>query len=730
MEEDSGAIVSEEIEGVVEKIVYANEENGYAVVRIERNGEVIAAAGTIIRPATGHHLRLKGEWTTHPRYGRQFRADESRWIAPVTANGIESYLASGVIPGIGPGLAKSIVEKFGVRSLDILDADPEQLCLIRGIGSKRLTLIRNAREDEKDSREAMIFLQSQGVGAGVAARVYKHYGAQTVQSVEHDPYRLAREVPGIGFLTADQIAVNLGLPRDSIRRAEAGVLHTLEESSAKGDVYLPALRLIQDAQITLQIDREIVIRALDALIEHRALISEASDDSSVRPVYLPSLYRAETGVAALLGELLTPRAGVSGAFERIDPDAAIKQVRRRMDIRLAPKQEEAIRNVLTYRVTVITGGPGTGKTTIVRSLLAILDAAARTTILAAPTGRAAKRIKESSGHDAATIHRLLEFSPVERRFRRDERNPLECDVVILDEVSMVDVMLMYRLLRALPPGVTLVLVGDADQLPSVGPGRVLADLILSRAVPVTELDEVFRQAEASRIVVNAHRINVGLPPLSEPDGDFFLIEQEDPNRILDLILELCRERIPRRFDLDSIDDIQVLSPMHRGEVGVTNLNRRLQMALNPEGTGIQIGERLFKPGDKVMQTRNNYEKNVYNGDIGRLDMVDPQGQSLIVRFDDGTVRYQRREIDELSLAYAISVHKSQGSEFPAVIVPVVTQHYMLLQRNLIYTAVSRGRKLVVVLGSRSAIRMAVRNTDTGDRFSMLKQRLSEYQNMI
>ncbi len=722
--------MSEEIEGTVEKLFFVNEENGYAVVRLDRDGESVVAVGTILSPAVGQRLRLKGAWTKHPRFGRQFRFDECSVTAPITVEGIESYLSSGLIPGIGPRLAGSMVQTFGMQTLEVLDVHPEQLGRIPGIGAKRLDTIRKAWAEQRGTRETMVFLQSYGVGLGLAARIYKQYGARTIRMVEEDPYRLAREIPGIGFLIADRIAVNLGLPRDSISRAQAGILHTLSEANAQGHVYLPRLRLIQDAQKTLQIDREIIGRALDALQQDGRLVIETFPDSATRPVYLPSFHRAEKGVAELLRRLLEARPATPTDrthTRRIDPDKALEWVQRRMNITLAPKQEDALRTALTHRAAIITGGPGTGKTTIIRSLLAVLEKEGRATILAAPTGRAAKRLKETSGHDAATIHRLLEYSPGERRFRRNREYPLACDTLILDETSMVDIRLMYRLLLSLPRGVSLILVGDADQLPSVGPGCVLKDLILSGVIPVVELTEVHRQAEASRIVVNAHRINIGLTPLSEPEGDFYFIEQEDPNRISQIIVELCRDRIPRRFNLDPVNDIQVLSPMRRGEVGVTNLNRLLQQTLNPPDP--RIGEGIFKASDKVMQTRNNYDKDVYNGDIGRVERVDPGSRSASVRFDDRRVRYEGHEVDELVLAYAISVHKSQGSEFPAVVVPVVTQHYMLLQRNLIYTAVSRGKKLVVLIGSTKALRIAVGNTDTGDRFSMLKHRLSRLKMM-
>ena len=667
------------------------------------------------------------------RFGRQFKVEEYHPIAPATEEGIESYLSSGMIPGIGPHLARSIVSVFGIRTMDILDNQAEKLSQIEGIGPKRLKTIRKAWKQHRGVRQIMIFLQSYGVSPALSARIYKEYGDRTTQRVQENPYSLARDIPGVGFLTADRIAVNFGLPQDSIARAEAGILHTLRETSSEGHVYYPRLQLIQAAQQILQIDREIINRAVGSLQEAGQVIVETPADSPDRdpPVYLPPFYRAETGVAKLFGKLVTgSKPGGPRGTREIDPEKAVSWVQKRMDITLAEKQVEVLRSALSSKVMVITGGPGTGKTTIIRSLLAILDRAGLTTLLAAPTGRAAKRLQETSGREATTIHRLLEYNPKEGGFRRNRNNPLHCDFLILDEISMVDIILMYHLLKALPPGTSLVLVGDADQLPSVGAGSVLKDIILSGTVPVVELNEVFRQAEASRIVVNAHRINIGLMPLSEDDGDFYFIQQEDPKKIQEIIVKLCRERIPGRFHLHPVDDIQVLSPMHRGDAGVTNLNKLLQKTLNPGEEGISFGEHFYKPGDKVMQIRNNYDKDVYNGDIGRLEKVDSRNLSVTVRFENRKIRYEGRDLDELTLAYAVSVHKSQGSEFPAVIIPIITQHYMLLQRNLIYTAVTRGKKLVVLIGTKRALGMAVKNANTRERRSMLRHRLAAHNSAI
>ena len=721
----------EEIEGTVEKLLFSDEQSGYSVMRFQTDAGTVVAVGSIVSVVPGERFLLKGEWTEHRRFGRQFKVREYHPVTPATEKGIESYLSSGMIPGIGPHLARSIVGVFGTRTMDILDHQGEKLSRIEGIGPKRLATIRKAWKQHRGIRQIMIFLQSYGVSPALAARIYKEYGDRTTQRVQENPYRLARDIPGVGFLTADRIAVHLGLPRDSIARAEAGILHTLRETVSEGHVYYPRLQLVQAAQKILQIDRAVVNRAVDTLREGGRVIVETPADipGGDPPVYLPLFHRAETGTAELFGKLLTgSKPGSPRGTGKIDPEKAVSWVQNRMGITLAERQVEALRTALSGNVMVITGGPGTGKTTIIRSLLAVLDKAGLTTLLTAPTGRAAKRLQETSGREAATIHRLLEYNPKEGGFRRGRDNLLRCDFLILDETSMVDILLMYHLLKALPLGTSLVLVGDADQLPSVGAGSVLKDIILSGTVPVVELNEVFRQAEASRIVVNAHRINIGLMPLSEEEGDFYFIQQEDPGKILETIVKLCKDRIPRRFHLHPVDDIQVLSPMHRGEVGVTNLNNLLQKTLNPCEGGVALGERFYKAGDKVMQIRNNYDKDVYNGDIGRLEKVDSRNSSMTVRFENRRVRYEGRDMDELTLAYAVSVHKSQGSEFPAVIIPVITQHYMLLQRNLIYTAVTRGKKLVVLIGTKKALGMAVKNTNTRKRLTMLRHRLAAHNN--
>jgi exodeoxyribonuclease V alpha subunit len=713
--------MNEELEGVVDSLLYSSEETGYAVVRVRSGGRLVTAVGNLTAPIPGERVHLKGRWTNHPRFGLQFSVEEYRSQAPATVQGIERYLGSGLIPGIGEQLAHRIVGAFGEQTLEVLDRQPQRLKEVEGIGRKRIASIESAWRQQREIRKVMIFLQSHGTGPSLAAKIYKHYGDRSIAVVQDNPYRLALDMFGVGFLTADRIARAVGMAADSPSRARAGVLHTLEECSGEGHLYYPRGALIRRCGKLLEVDQEIIETAIEELGRRGKLIVEGQVEGKADPaVYLPAFYQAETGIALLLSTLQS----APHTDRRIDPQKAISWVQEQMEIVLAEKQLQALRTALESKVMVITGGPGTGKTTIIRALLLILQRAGVHFLQAAPTGRAAKRMQEADGHEAKTIHRLLEYSPREGEFRRNQANPLGCHCLILDEVSMIDALLMYHLLKALPPSSSLVLVGDADQLPSVGPGRVLNDIIRSNRVPVVELDKIFRQAEASAIVVNAHRINDGLMPLQHDEGDFYFIRQEDPEEVVRLILKLCRDRIPARFGFDPVDGIQVLSPMHRGPAGVSNLNRVLQETLNPGSFELAHGERRFRSGDKVMQIRNNYDKEVFNGDIGRVERIDAEARVITVRYEDRQVRYETTELDEIVLAYAVSVHKSQGSEFPAVIVPVLTQHYLLLQRNLLYTAVTRGKRLVVLIGTKKALAIAVKNTDTRERYTQLRARLA------
>jgi exodeoxyribonuclease V alpha subunit len=702
--------MSVELEGTLETLTYRNEQTGYSVARLQVAGlpGQVTVVGTLHDPVVGQTLQLTGDWQNHPRFGRQFRIEASRSVSPATSEGIERYLGSGLVKGIGPELARRIVARFGTDSLRVIEEEPRLLSAVPGIGPSRLAALSEAWKAQRGLRDVMLFLQSHDIGTANAWRIYRQYGAETVERIRENPYRLAEEVYGIGFRTADRVAASLGLARDAPARCQAGLLFALGQ--AEGHTCLPQAELVRRAAVLLELPEEHLADSVRELASGGRVVVEAG------AVYLPALHAAEAGIALLLHRLASaPRAALSS-----EPEKDITRAQARLDLTLDPPQAEALAAALREKVLVLTGGPGTGKTTILRALVAALSD--RRVLLAAPTGRAAKRLEESSALPARTIHRLLEFDRRTGGFRKGPAEPLDCDLLIVDETSMVDTLLMYQLLRALPSTSGLLLVGDADQLPSVGAGNVLRDLISSGRVAVRELTHIYRQAAASRIVTNAHRIRAGQMP--EGDGeDFYLIEQDSPQKAAEIILQLVTERIPRRFGLDPLEDIQVLSPMHKGEVGVENLNRLLQAALNPGATGVQRGPRRLCAGDKVLQLRNDYEKEVFNGDIGRIRSLDPESQEAEILFDGRPVRYELAELDEIALAYAVSVHKAQGGEFPAVVLPVMTQHYVLLQRNLLYTAVTRGRRLVVLVGTRRALHIALSKAGAQSRFTGLARRL-------
>ena len=720
-----------ELRGQIERITFTNEENGYTVARVRVYGrkELVTVIGSIINPTPGEILSMKGEWGRHPKFGEQFKIAFCETAVPATVNGIEKYLGSGLVRGIGPVMAKRIVKRFKEETLNVIERDIEQLTGIAGIGPKRIGMIKKAWEEQKEVRAIMIFLQSHGVGSGYAARIYKHYGNEAIDVVRENPYRLATDVFGIGFVTADKIAEKLGFAKDSELRAEAGILYVLKELSDEGHVYYPYEPLIAKCKEILDIDREIIAKAVAILTEGKSIVIEdLNRDAAVfkenhKAVYLAGYHTAETHLAGRIKALIrTPRA-----VRKIDSEKAIPWIQEKLAITLAEKQIEAIRAVAGHKVLVITGGPGTGKTTIINAIIRIFSGIGTKILLAAPTGRAAKRMTEATGHEAKTIHRLLEYSFQKGGFQRDDNSPLGCDLLIVDEASMIDTILMHYLLKAVPPGATFVMVGDVNQLPSVGPGNVLKDVIDSGAVPVVELNEIFRQARESSIIVNAHLINRGEMPNLKSDrdklDDFYFIEQEDPQKVLELIITLVRERIPKRFGFDPLDDIQVLTPMHRGIAGSSNLNVELQKALNPGEEGVARMGRLYRVGDKVMQISNNYDKEVYNGDIGRITGIDTEAQELTVLIDGRDIPYGFSDLDELCHAYAVSIHKSQGSEYPAVVIPVLTQHYILLQRNLLYTGVTRGKKLVVIVGTKKALAIAIKNNKTEQRYTLLSERV-------
>jgi exodeoxyribonuclease V alpha subunit len=712
-----------ELEGQIESVVYHNEENGYTVARVRVTGErqPVTVVGSLVSPMAGELVSLRGEWSTHPRYGPQFKIEEAQKRAPSTTEGIEKYLASGLIKGIGPEMARRIVASFGADTLEVIDRQPQRLSQIEGIGTKRSQMIRQAWKEQRDVRSVMVFLQSHGVSPAFAARIYRQYRKEAIKIVSENPYRLAEEVHGIGFLSADRIGSRLGYARDSQARAEAGLLHVLAQASDEGHVCLPRGLLLQRARKLLGSDPQVIEAALEALGAAGRVRIEALPPADM--VYLPQYYAAETGIVLHLTRLLARPA----TLPPLQDDQARRWAQEALGLELAAEQQRAVGASLKEKVLVITGGPGTGKTTIMKAVLAILARLKREALLAAPTGRAAKRLSEVTGHPAKTIHRLLEYNQKVGAFRKNQQDPLVCDLLVIDEASMVDCQLAYQLLRAVPDTASLVLVGDVNQLPSVGAGNVLRDIIDSGRVTVVELTEIFRQARESDIVLNAHRIQQGLTPQlreRQEESDFYFVEQDEPERAAQLILEIVRGRIPRRFGFDAVQEVQVITPMHRGPVGVENLNRLLQEALNPGQDVVVRGNRSYRLGDKVMQLRNNYEKDVYNGDIGRVTRVDREMQELRVSYEGHQVSYDFSELDEVVPAYAVSVHKSQGCEFPAVVMPVMTQHYVLLQRNLLYTAVTRGKRLVVLVGTRKAMAIAIRNDRPLKRYTLLAPRLS------
>ncbi len=723
--------MTERIQGQVERVTFTNEENGYSVIRVRIPGrrDPIQAVGSFLHITPGEVVDMDGSWTSHPRFGRQFKVDHYETTSPAGAEAIRKYLGSGLIKGIGPVTAKRIVSRFGEESLEIIDREPDRLLQVDGLGPYRLEQIKKAWQDHREIRELMVLLRSHGVSAALATRIYRHYGMDSTRVVRENPFRLAMDVSGIGFATADKIAGNLGYAKDSPLRAEAGIFFVLHEATESGHVCVPETWLLEHSEKLLEIPTHTLHPALNRLIDDRRVVREILPEGTGdalgdrHAIYIRGYHLAEVQAARRLLHLQ--------AFlpfqHKGDPEKTLIWLRDRLPFRLAPLQEEAVKKALREKVVLITGGPGTGKTTLVRAILAAYRQMGAHVCLAAPTGRAAKRLSEATGHPAATIHRLLEFSPQLGAFQRSEQRPLHADLVIVDETSMLDILLTHHLLKAVPSHATLVLVGDADQLPSVGPGNVLGDIIGSRKFSVVRLTEIFRQAKQSRIVVNAHRVQQGLFPWlqNETDDlqDFYFIEKEDPEAALQIILKLCTERIPKRFGFDPVEDIQVLSPMHRGVVGAQNLNDTLQEALNPQGQSVQRAGSTFRLNDKVMQIRNNYDKDVFNGDLGRIKKIDGENQEVLVEFDRRGVVYDFSELDELVLAYAMSVHKAQGSEYPAVVLPLLTQHYMMLQRNLFYTAITRARKLVVIVGSKKALAIAIRNNPMQKRYTLLKERL-------
>ena len=714
---------TEVLAGLVDRVTFHNSESGFCVLRVKARGQrdPITVIGHAAMISAGEFVQASGGWINDRTHGVQFRASFLKATAPTTIEGIEKYLGSGMIRGIGPVYAKKLVRAFGDAVFEVIAQEPGRLREVTGIGPKRAERIIAGWAEQRIIREIMLFLHSNGVGTSRAVRIYKTYGADAVQLISENPYRLARDIRGIGFRTADQIAAKLGIEKTALIRVRAGISFALAEAMDDGHCGLPYEDLLALTRELLEVPAELVETALGLELRDGTVIG---DDVESRPcIFLAALYRAEREIAAKLKVL---KAG-KPPWPSIDAGKAIPWVEKRTKLALAESQIEAVDTALASKMLVITGGPGVGKTTLVNSILKILLAKTVTIALCAPTGRAAKRLSESTGIEAKTIHRLLETDPRTGQFRRDENNPLDCDLLVVDETSMVDVPLMRALLRALPDRAALLLVGDVDQLPSVGPGQVLADIIASGAVPVMRLTEVFRQAAESRIIVNAHRINQGLmPDLARAEsGDFYFVNAADPEEGVRKVLAVVRERIPKRFGLDSIRDVQVLCPMNRGGLGARSLNIELQKALNPPGENrIDRFGWTFCPGDKVMQVENDYDKDVYNGDLGVVSRIATEEGELVADFDGRKITYGFGELDELVLAYATTIHKSQGSEYPAVVIPLTTQHYPMLQRNLVYTGVTRGKRLVVLVGQRKALAIAVKGARTRRRWSKLREWLS------
>jgi exodeoxyribonuclease V alpha subunit len=716
---------AESLTGLIERVTFFNEENGFAVLKIKARGhrDEVTVVGSLSSVNPGEWLTAEGRWVRDREFGMQFKAELLKTSAPTTREGIEKYLGSGMVKGIGPAYAKKLVEKFGEKIFDVIEADSGRLEEVEGIGPMRRRRIKDAWAEQRVIRDIMVFLHSNGVSTSRAVRIYKTYGENAIEKVRANPFRLAQDIAGIGFKSADQIAQKIGIPHDSLLRACGGLAHILQEASGQGHCALPVDFLKGETTKLLQVSDRIVDTALERTLQEKTLVRESIGDQDL--IFLPNLQRAEQGIA----QQIRAKASAPANYPPIDADKALIWCEQKTGKALAPTQQTALREAMRSRVLIITGGPGVGKTTLVNAVLMILRAKKVRCLLCAPTGRAAKRLTETTGVEAKTIHRLLEVLPQGGRFARNENNPLECDLLVVDETSMVDVPLMHHLLRAVPHHASLLLVGDVDQLPSVGPGMVLRDLIESGVVPVVRLTEVFRQAANSHIITNAHRINEGRLPDASPEGadsDFHFVERETPDRISATLLEMAKTRIASRFRFDPIRDVQVLSPMNRGSLGIRELNALLQDELNPKRPAEPFVEKFgwqFRIRDKVIQTENDYDKEVFNGDIGQVAKIDPIEGELVVKFENREVSYAYGELDELALAYAITIHKSQGSEFPAVVIPVSTQHYLLLQRNLIYTGVTRGKRLVVLIGQRKALEMAVRNNRTEQRFSGLLARL-------
>ncbi len=725
---ESGGDSRDRLTGQIERVTFHSDESGFAVLKVKARGhrDLVAVVGTLFNVTPGEWVEAEGRWVIDPQHGRQFKAEDLRTTHPDTLEGIEKYLGSGLIKGIGPVYASKLVKAFGKDVFDVIENRSKLLQKVEGIGPMRRMTIKDAWNEHKFVREIMTFLLSHGVSTSRAFRIYRTYGEKAIERVMSDPYCLTRDIWGIGFKTADQIAQRIGIARDSDIRARAGTEYVLQELIGDGHCAYPRSALVDEAVKILEIATQIVDDAVRHGLEHGRLVQDNAPDNEPL-IYLKTLYQAET----LLADNLCDLASGKHPCPPVIVEKAIEWVQEQVRLELAPEQKDAIRKAVDNKVMIITGGPGVGKTTLVNSILKIFRAKKLKVVLCAPTGRAAKRMSETTGMTAKTIHRLLEYDPSSGQFKHDMNRKLSGDVFVVDETSMIDVVLAHQFARAIPRHAAVIWVGDVDQLPSVGPGTVLRDLIDCGAFPVCRLTEVFRQAASSSIVTNAHRINKGQMPYY-PEGDeqkketdFYFVRCEEPEAAADRVVRLVKESLPRRFGFDPLEHIQVITPMQRGVLGARALNQSLQEALNPEGEYIEKFGYRYRAGDKVMQMINDYQKDVYNGDIGRIAELNREEREISVRFEGrGLVNYDFQELDELSLSYAITVHKSQGSEYPCVVVPVHTQHYMLLQRNLLYTAITRGKRLVVILGMPKAVGIAVNRTESKRRITLLGNRLA------
>jgi exodeoxyribonuclease V alpha subunit len=721
--------MNQQLDGTVERITFYNEENSYTVIKLKlASGQTVTAVGMLPQLYVGENLSLYGQWTQHKEYGEQFQLETWQSHIPQTIAGIERYLASGLIKGVGPATAKKLVQKFKLATLDVIAQTPEQLTSLPGINSKKAERISRGLQEHQEIQQVMVFLQGLGVGPGFALKIYRTYRQAAVKIISENPYRLADEVFGIGFKIADQIAQKMGISSESPYRLRAGFRYMMNEYCNNGNIFGFESELVQLAQKELNVDAAQLVQQIEELIQKKELFRETVADRAV--LYLAPFYYSEIGVAAKVKELMRME------LKPVNVDAVqfLTKYTATNQIQLAGRQREAVFKAVENGLLVITGGPGTGKTTIIKAILHLFKSARLATMLAAPTGRAAKRLAEATGEPAKTVHRLLGYGSSKAEngdFQFNEDEPLKTDVLIVDEFSMVDLVLFYNLLKAITPGTRLIVVGDVDQLPSVGAGAVLRDLIRSAVVPTVRLNEIFRQAKESWIVTNAHKINQGEFPQLQQTKDFFFIQEERPEQIVILLPELVKTRIPGYLGCDPFEDIQVLAPMRRTLTGVDNLNASLQHALNPGVPGapeLVLGQTVYRIGDKVMQTRNDYQRVVFNGDIGRIRELDPEDRALVVGFQDSDgerlVEYQTEDLEQLTLSYAITVHKSQGNEYPVVVIPVTTQHFLMLQRNLLYTAVTRAKKMVVLIGTKRAIAIAIKNNRIDERNSLLSERLN------